>query len=78
MSLGLAAGRPADGTTWAIGGTERGKVKLEPLARLISSWSGGLDGIAYFALLQWARIRPGGLRARLERGAAWRSKIVGD
>ena len=78
MSLGLAAGRPADDTTWAIGETERGKVELEPLARLITSWSGGLDGIAYFALLQRARIRPGGLRARLERGASGRSKIVGD
>src|SRR5205823_273699 len=33
MSFGLAAGRPADGTTWAIGETERGKAELDPLAR---------------------------------------------
>ena len=62
MSLGLAASRSADGTTWAIGETKRGKVKLDPRARFITSWSGGLDGIAYFTLLQRARIRPGGLR----------------
>src|SRR6266446_5284159 len=40
MSLGLAAGRPADGTTWAIGETERVKAELGPLARLITSCSG--------------------------------------
>jgi len=39
MPIGLAAGRPADDTTWAIGETERGKVELEPLARLILSCS---------------------------------------
>ena len=33
MSLGLAAGRPADDTTWAIGETERGKVEHEGVVR---------------------------------------------